>query len=68
MEKVMEKQVIVDRRDSGAPTAVTVLLIALALLLAWFFLGDGRLGAPSNAPATTDTGASASVDLNTGAQ
>lgn len=62
----MEKQVIIDRRDSGAPTAVTVLLIALALLLAWFFLGNDRMG--GSAPATNDTGAAASVDVNGGAQ
>lgn len=64
----MEKQVIVDRRDSGAPTAVTILLIALALLLAWFFMGSDRLGGSNAAPAANDTGASASVDVNAGAQ
>lgn len=64
----MEKQVIIDRRASGAPAAVTVLLIALALVLAWFFIGSDRLGGASGAPAANDTGASASVEVNGSAQ
>lgn len=65
----MDRQVIVDRRDSAAPTVVTVLLIAAALLLAWFYLGGERQVINVPTPQVqTDTGASTNVPAGTNAQ